>query len=341
MIKKTFVSLSSFFHFKLVKRFVNVPIVAPFYHIVTDNPPPHVKELYNAVTVKQFINDIDFLLKHYSPITVTELQKVLLGEMQLEKPALFVSFDDGFSELKTIVAPVLKSKGVPATFFVTPNFIGNNDMLYRCKLSIIMDRVRRLPDSIPVPNYLNNAWGEKPVSQSLFRKLLFKLDYNDTEIINAIAKSFNINFSDYLQKHKPYLNLDELKELAKSGFSIGAHSMNHPNFAEISADMQKQEVESSVSWVQKNIPRQPKLFAFPFSSDGVSESVFKYFLQENSDSIDIMFGTSGLKLSPSSKLLHRIPMELKGKTGKQIVIGEYLYYIAKAFVGKNKITLPV
>ncbi len=340
-MKNTFISLSSFFHFKLIKSFVNVPIVAPFYHIVTDNPPPHVKELYNAVTIKQFINDIDFLLKHYSPITVSELQKVLLGEMQLEKPALFVSFDDGFSDLKTTVAPVLKSKGVPATFFVTPNFIGNNDMLYRCKLSIIMDRVRRLPGRIPIPNYLKKAWGEKPVSQSKFRKLLFKLDYNDTEVINAIAKSFNINFSDYLQKHKPYLTLDELKELEKSGFSIGAHSMNHPNFAEISADMQKQEVESSVSWVQKNIPSQPKLFAFPFSIDGVSESVLKYFLQENSESIDIMFGTSGLKLSPSTKLLQRIPMEVKGKTGKQIIKGEYLYYIAKAFVGKNKINLPV
>jgi len=341
MIKKTFISLSSFFHFKLIKTFVNIPMVAPFYHIVTDNPPPHVKELYSAVSVKQFINDIDFLLKHYTAVTVAELQKVLLGEMQLNKPALFISFDDGFSEVKTTVAPILKSKGVPATFFVTPSFIANNDMLYRCKLSIIMDSVRKFHGRIPIPIYLKNAWGQKPLSQNQFRKLLFNLDYNDTEIISVLAKSFNINFSDYLQKHKPYLNLEELKELAKTGFTIGAHSMNHPNFAKISSEMQKQEIESSVKWVQKNIPNQPNLFAFPFSSDGVSESVLEFFLQKNNDSVDIMFGTSGLKLSPSTKLLQRIPMELKGNKGKQIIKGEYLYYIAKAFVGKNMINLPV
>ncbi|MFP4557372.1 MAG: polysaccharide deacetylase family protein [Bacteroidales bacterium] len=341
MLKDMFFSISSAFPFSFLRGLVSIPVISPFYHLVTDNSPPHMKYLYNAVSVKQFTNDIDFMLKHYTPVAVEELPKILLGEKCFSKPALFLSFDDGFSELKSIVAPILRSKGVPATFFVTPNFIDNSDMLYRCKLSIIADSVCDMPGRIPTPDFLISKWGGRQVNQSTFRKQLFRLGYNDTETINAIAKSFNIDFNVYLQKHKPYLNLNEVKGLAADGFAIGAHSMDHPNFAEIPPEMQKLEILNSLEWVQKNVPNQQKLFAFPFSSDGVSANVLRYFLKDNSKSIDMMFGTSGLKLSPSSKLLQRIPMEIKGKTGEQILKGEYLYYIAKAIVGKNKTTLPI
>lgn len=36
--------------------------------------------------------------------------------------------------------------------------------------------------------------------------------------------------SDYLQKHKPFLSLAQMKSLQKAGVEFGIHSWSHPDF---------------------------------------------------------------------------------------------------------------
>jgi len=51
-----------------IKKIANHSFVAPFYHVVSDEPLPHVEQLYNIKTIQQFKDDLDFLLKHFKPI---------------------------------------------------------------------------------------------------------------------------------------------------------------------------------------------------------------------------------------------------------------------------------
>jgi peptidoglycan/xylan/chitin deacetylase (PgdA/CDA1 family) len=125
------------------------------------------------------------------------------------------------------------------------------------------------------------------------------------------------------------------------GFTIGAHSQTHPNFVDISFNQQISEVEESITWIQNNIPNQPKLFAFPFTNFGLSKEFYSHFLVNEPNSLDMMFGTAGLKPTNSSKLVHRIPMEVQGHRAKQIIKGEFFYYLAKSLVGKHKEYLPI
>ena len=37
-----------------------------------------------------------------------------------------ITFDDGYDDGASVAAPILKNLGLPATFFVTTNFIGSN-----------------------------------------------------------------------------------------------------------------------------------------------------------------------------------------------------------------------
>ena len=48
-------------------------IILPFYHIVTDETPIHIKHLYKSRNIKDFKADLDFLLEHYESISLKEL----------------------------------------------------------------------------------------------------------------------------------------------------------------------------------------------------------------------------------------------------------------------------
>src|SRR4029453_12175388 len=52
----------------LLTRMTRAPLVIPYYHVVTDEDLWHVKHLYGYKSPKQFIEDLEFLLRNSSPI---------------------------------------------------------------------------------------------------------------------------------------------------------------------------------------------------------------------------------------------------------------------------------
>jgi peptidoglycan/xylan/chitin deacetylase (PgdA/CDA1 family) len=308
--------------------------------MVSEVAPNHVNYLYPVVSPKRFIADLEFMLKHFIPINVNEIPLIQAGQKKLSKPAIFLSFDDGFREISTVVAPILLEKGIPATFFVSPAFVDNKDMLYRCKLSLIANKIDELGSEFEVPDFLLLLWGSEVKNTKVFKKRLFHLKAENNQLIENIAHAFQVDLKDYLKSVSPYLTLENLTNLAKKGFAIGAHSYNHPYFSDITIDEQIEEVLTSLDWVKSNITDQPRIFAFPFTDYGVSGDFYRYFLNDNSSTLDMMFGTAGMKLSPSNKIIQRVPMEVDGLKAHQILGGEYLYYAAKRMIGKNKMVIP-
>ena len=61
----------------------------------------------------------------------------------------------------------------------------------------------------------------------------------------------------------------ELSHLAENGASIGSHSVNHPNFREISAQEAARQLRDSRESISANLGLTPRAFAIPFgrSSD--------------------------------------------------------------------------
>ena len=329
MTRKFINAISAIPSTQTLLRIANPNIVSVFYHTVSSKPLPHIKHLYPALTPQQFAQDLDFMLKHFTPIGINDL----ISGNKHKKPGLFLSFDDGFSEVYTEVLPILKSKSIPATIFINPHFVDNKDMLYRCKVSLIIEKVNSLQNLPNLPNLPASIQNRSKIELTNWLKSLTQKDMLQIE---KLAANLNINFNQYLSTQKPYLTLNQIKELTSQGFSVGAHSLNHPNFAELTAKQQIEQAEQSIEWISKNIPNQPNLFAFPFSSDGVSPEFIAHFLQKPSHKCDMIFGTSGYKPTNSPNFLHRIPMEEKNKKAQQIIKGEMLYYVAKKMINRHK-----
>ena len=293
------------FSVRYLREAGEVPALIPFYHLVSDQNHPFQYN-YSYPSAKRFEEDLDFLLKHFKPISLKKLYK---GKKL--KNAFHLTFDDGLRECFELVAPILKRKGIPATFFVNPAFVDNHDLFHRYKAAL-----------------LHQFFMKKGVKSE------FQSTYADLLSLDQMAEDVGIDWNEYLAKEKPYMNLEQLQQLKRDGFSIGAHSWDHPEFWLLDEERQLDEIRESMEWLEANISTEIKAFAFPFTDFGVSNYVFDAIHRERL--CDITFGTAGLKLDTQPKHYQRLSMESASvKSAKQLLKTEYLAFKVKKLLDKH------
>src|SRR5438477_4699987 len=109
--------------FPLLRRTAPVNPLVVYYHLVSDSDVPHVSNLYAFRRVAQFKKDLDVLLKFFHPLSLQDFMLSLKGQRSLPRNAFLLTFDDGLKECHEVIAPILRQKGIPATFFVCSLFV--------------------------------------------------------------------------------------------------------------------------------------------------------------------------------------------------------------------------
>lgn len=295
----------------------SAPFFLPFYHTVSNNSLTHILNYPYRNTV-QFEKELDFFLKYFKPVSLGYLLK-----NQVSKEKVFhLSFDDGLKECSEIIAPILLKKGIPATFFVNSGFVDNKALFHKYKASLILSTLEAGPNK-KAELFLKSCDIDKP---NLLQTDLFQVD-----ILNEAANILGINFQEFLKTETPYLTKKQILILKENGFSVGAHSENHPEFWKLSEEEQFNEVKQSIDWLIDNINPRIKAFSFPFTDSGISTSLLKKLKASNV--CDITFGTSGLKFDEFDTHLQRYPVEQKGNF-KQNMKTEWIYFKLRKAIGK-------
>jgi len=139
---------------------------------------------------------------------------------------------------------------------------------------------------------------------------------------------------EFLEKDKPYLTTEQIKELSNNGFTFGAHSIDHPYYYTIPLDEQLRQTRESLDFVSSIVTQKLRLFAFPFTDYKVSQQFFK----EIEPDVDLSFGTAGLKNDTVPFNIQRIAGEqAKYEPLERILERAYLKYITKFFFRKNRV----
>lgn len=297
-LKKYIAAVGNTIPFRFLSATSAVPPVLPFYHIVSDETAEYLNS-YEVRTRRAFGQELDWLLKHYKAVSLEELLR------SPHKQKMHLSFDDGLKECLTVIAPILKQKGVPASFFVSPDFIDNRAIFHRFKRSILQSR-GILPSD----------------SKSYFLDEAHELD--------QLALEHKVSFSDY----RPYLSSTELQTLYTDGFTIGAHSLNHPEMWLLSEDEQYAQIAESMQWVCDRFPQSLRIFSFPFTDHGLRASLFQRLKTNNV--LDYTFGTAGLKFDEIPFHYQRIPVEKHRQWSiKKTMHFEYFYFKIRNLFSAN------
>ena len=303
-----------------LRSITGIHYILPFYHAVSDTPPTHLKNLYPVRSVQQFEDDIKFFKKHFQPTTPQEFYTLFKNKRVLSSPVFLVSFDDGFISFKNQAVPVLQKYGITAVCFINSDFVNNNQIFYRCKASMIIEKLKSLKVKDP-----DNTLLSKDIEN------VYAIGYHDQHQLDNIAFRYNIDLVGYFSNESPYLSDKDIISLKKNGFYIGAHSKDHPLYKKISIEEQVHQTLHSLQIVDQISNNDLKLFSFPFTDDGVT----KVFFERIKSYIHLSFGTAGMKIDSIDMHLQRIPMEVGNYSAAAIIYGEYLYYLLKLIAGRN------
>lgn len=290
-----------------VNKTYPLPTVSVFYHTVEQDAMPIIKGLYRNITPLEFERDLDYLLRNF-------------------KDKFELSFDDGLSSCSEVIAPILKRKGIEATFFLNTAFIDNKDLFYRYKAALIAESCQRNPLLLQKL---------QPLVKAPLIAYLYQINYQNRFQLNNLAKHAEIDFDDYLKNNQPYLNSTQIKSLLADGFKIGAHSIDHPPFFELDEANQIEQIKSSVQHLTTHFNLPYKYFSFPFTDWGLSANLFTYIYEHKI--VDATWGCAGLKHDTHPKHTQRIPLDAGYFNAEQAIKTEWLYYQLKKIVNKNTI----
>lgn len=307
--------------FPIYSLFSHLTLTIPYYHIISDEDVLHVKHLYPYKKIKQFSSDIDYILKHFQPVSLAALLALLKHDTPLPRKALLLTFDDGFSQIYDVVAPILLQKGIPATFFINSSFTDNHNLCHQHKASLIVEHLLQHEFSKTVQNEIIMLLRQNKLTGTSINSCIMAIKYEQRNLIDNIADILELDFNHYLQKYQPYLTSQQIHKLISDGFAIGAHSIDHPLYKKLKLEEQILQTMESVMFVRNTFNLDYGAFAFPHSDNGVSKQYFTRI--EKSGLVDISFGTSGIIEDCVRNNFQRFSMENTMMPAENILAYQY------------------
>jgi peptidoglycan/xylan/chitin deacetylase (PgdA/CDA1 family) len=337
LTKKIYYRTSSLIPTRILSSLAPHTTLLPYHHLVSDQEVIHVKHLYPYKNIRQFKQDLDILLKYYRPVGVDEISRALISGKSLPGKCFLLSFDDGFREIHDIVAPILIAKGIPAIFFINPAFIDNRLLFYRCKISLVIEKLLQKKDDPAILKSCEQIMSETKINSSreLIRSIK-KINNENQFLLDQLGVVLEISIDEYLKEHLPFLSRTQIMSLHVSGFSIGAHSLDHPYYGLISQEERVRQTVESCRYVQAIQPEGPILFSFPHSDADLPQSFFNE-IEKDPIHIDLFFGIQNQKIELNNRVLHRFNAERPELSMAKQLNGLLLLMLFRRMLGSGKV----
>lgn len=301
-------------------QLLGVQLMLPYYHVVSDQELAHVSGIYKYRSIKQFKEDLEYLLRYYIPVSLPDVIHHLNGDSPLPNRCFLLSFDDGFREIYDIVSPILYAQGIPAVFFLITSALDNRELCHPQKKSLLIRALASLERPAAkrnVEQHLTKLGVNGPDLLTRIRGI----NYAQKHVLDELGPILGIDFPGYAAQFQPYLTSDQTRYLMRRGFSIGAHSVDHPLYSEVRLDEQLMQTMMSLETLSMRFQFECQAFAFPYNDTGISPEYFNRAFEDGH--LKITFGTGGLSRHYFPKNLERFTMEKTDLPAKQIIARQF------------------
>lgn len=258
------------------------------YHYVRDverTPFPGIKARLPA----EFHGQLDHVERTYTAVSCAEVHAAYREGAALPENAILLTFDDGLTDHRDVVAPELLRRGLPGCFCVPASTVLARTLLDVHKLQFLLavspdhdalaarvlalvDRLRS-DQEIPPSERLRAAYARPnrfdPPETVLIKRLLqdglpdpvrqIVLD----ELFGELVTTDELAFAEAL-----YLSLEDVRRLADQGFDVAGHGDRHRRLGLLPEGEQRVEIERTVAFLASVLGSAPARWtmSYPYGS---------------------------------------------------------------------------
>ena len=215
------------------------------YHACGDQESDFIAGLGSNTRLAEFARHLDFFARHYAVIGMDQLARG-----HLPPRALVITFDDGYRSVHDVAAPLLRARGMTATFFLVSDVVGNGALMWVNELNWMLRR---------------HGAAARPVLASLAgvdaglppRQILLALRHRCppsaiTDAVAEVRRAAGIDSGAVAAEAALYLTWDQVEEMRGDGFTFGNHTNAHPSLPRLSADAQRRAIADAAPVLSAN-----------------------------------------------------------------------------------------
>jgi peptidoglycan/xylan/chitin deacetylase (PgdA/CDA1 family) len=233
------------------------------YHRVAnlqDSPLLHPQII--SATPENFQRQMRFLAKKYQVISLARAFDSIEKKAPLPPRAVLITFDDAYYDFATVAWPILKSLKLPATLFVPTAYPDQPerafwwDRLYRAFMQSSQKELKGTPlGDLSLP--------DAAARQSSLRRVQNYVKTVPHSEAMALVDEICAKLDSRPLAQKSVLSWKELRQLAKEGVTLCAHTQTHPIMTQLSREEVRREVAGSQNDLQREIGEALPIFCYP------------------------------------------------------------------------------
>ncbi|KAA3618744.1 MAG: hypothetical protein DWQ05_07220 [Calditrichaeota bacterium] len=257
--------------FELTRRLnANKALILTYHGVLETGSENYVNR--NCVSKDMFEKQMLWLKNNYNPVHLSDLVEMLQGKKKMPPHAVAVTFDDGFHNNYKVAFPVLEKHNVPATIFVTTDFINTKgEQLWTERIDSIIYSATILRLRLPIDGedglFDISTPENKIKSSDRIRKILKSQSRRERErhILLLEQQIEGVReFIDEMDERYAFLQWQDIAAMVKSGIiEIGSHTCSHSILSTLTHEEVKTELLNAKMAIEAQLAMPCKLFSYP------------------------------------------------------------------------------
>jgi peptidoglycan/xylan/chitin deacetylase (PgdA/CDA1 family) len=234
------------------------------YHSVLDDPRQQDDLLGGIAHSKAvFRSQMELLAGSFRPVSLDHVLRFLKEGRDLPRRTVVVTFDDGYVDNSEIAAPILDQVGVPATFYVTIDWVENARLPWPARLRYAFRTTKK-------SSWADVSGTNRPLGNAMEREEAFLSACDECcKLAGEPQERYVADLERKLAARVPaqpgslMMSYDQVRSLARKGHIIGSHTLTHPNMAYVNLNDARREMTDSKMRLEQQLGIAVAHFSYP------------------------------------------------------------------------------
>ena len=182
---------------------------------------------------------------------------------------VILTIDDGYQDFYQIAYPELKRRNIPATFFVTTDFIDGEIWLWPDRIRYALDHGKSggavsLGTTV-IPLVLSTPSERARIWQRIVRYCTHVSDVTREYVIKELEQQCQVQLPKTIPDEFAPTSWEQIREMEANGIEIGSHTRRHPILSQVEPEMLGEEISGSKQILEERLRKSVATFCYPNS----------------------------------------------------------------------------